>query len=428
MSPWVHPGDPICRGCRGPLSPDDVFCDLGAQPLANALLTHDQLVLAEVHYPLRPLVCRSCLLVQLPNVPDPSDLFPGGYPFFSGQSATWFAHCKTFADAIVKMASLGSTSRVIEIGSNDGTMLRRFRGLGIPALGVEPCARVAEHALMEGLATIQGFWSESFARELAAGHTGEASGVTKSGKANLVIANNVLAHVPDLLDFLRGVRAILAPGGIASFEVPHILNLIQDGAYDQVYAEHHCYFSLHSLRRALELAGLRACGVEVIPTHGGSLRVYADVGPHDTIDIDQVVVLEAEKAAALDCVEGYLAFAAVPPRIKRDARFVLTEHTGHKIVGYGASAKAAVTLNYLGIGPEWIEFVADTTPAKWGHYIPGARIPIVSPRQLEEAQPDVVVNFAWNWREESEANIRRACPNATILYLRDEIPATQEAS
>lgn len=411
MGLFHAPGDPVCRGCGSSLFTQDVFCDLGYQPMANALLTYKQLDQPEIRYPTRALVCRRCLLVQLPHTPPPGDLFPGGYPFYSGSSAGWLVHCKRYADMIVERLKLGPTSRVIEIGSNDGTMLRRFRRLGIPAVGIEPSALLAEHAQMEGLATIQAFWSDRFACELLDHHHADG------GRADLVIANNVLAHVPDLTDFLDGVQTILAPGGTATFEVPYIANLIHDGTFDQVYAEHHSYFSIRSLTEALNRSGLRLDDIEIIETHGGSLRAFVQSGSQsDGSSTKLSVARDWEHEAGLHRSNIYLDFASRAPAIKRLATSMLANLKG-RVVGYGASAKATTILNYLGVGTERIEFVADVTLAKQMKYLPGVRIPVGSEEALRSVQPDVVINFCWNWREESEARIHRLCPDAHVTYL-----------
>lgn len=420
MSPIT---DPECRGCGTSLAATDVFCDLGAQPLANALLSADQLNQPEIHYPLRPLVCRNCLLVQLPDVPKPEGIFTDSYPFFSGQSATWLGHCKRFADQAIKRFGLGPTSRVLDIGSNDGSMLRPFRGKGIPCLGVEPSAGVAQHALMEGLPTMIDWWGTETADRLA--HT-EGNPTGRSWKADLVICTNVLAHVPDLKDFLDGVRAILAPGGVAMFEVPYVGNLIREVQFDQIYAEHHCYFSLKSLDVALERSGLYAFDVEHESIHGGSLRVYAR--DHHNWSAGASVpwmreLLEEGDTRRLHDLATYADFAVEPPKAKRRALNQLGRYySGKRVVGYGASAKAAVTLNYFGLGPETIEFVADTTPVKWGKYLPGSHIPIKPPNALEQAKPDVVVLLAWNWAAEAVPKIQAACPDAEIVVLGSECP------
>jgi len=330
----------------------------------------------------------------------------------------WVKHCRAYAEQVIDALGLGPRSRVLEIGSNDGTMLRGFRDHNIPAVGVEPCEQLAEYAQVEGLATVCTFWSEAFARGMAQNHK------PTPGYADLVIANNVLAHVPDLLDFLRGVKVILAPGGVATFEVPHIAHLIENAAFDQVYAEHHCYFSLHSLAQALGQAGLDVQDVEEIPTHGGSLRIWVRPYSEEWETTDRArLVYQDECDRGLDRIDTYLAFASRPPEVKRRALAILGALEGKRVVAYGASAKATTMLNYLGVGSEWIQAIGDVTSAKRGKYLPGVRIPVVSEDQLQRLEPDVIVNMLWNWRAESEARLRELLPGTPIVYL-NESPST----
>lgn len=396
----------LCRSCGAKL--EHPFCDLGTQPLANGLLSEAQLEAPETHWPLRPLVCAQCLLVQLPDTPPAGEIFTDEYPFYAGQSGAWVEHCDDLALDAIGRFGLGPGARVLELGSNDGTMLRAFTAAepGIHTLGVEPCRGVAQHALRHGIPTDLAFFSECYARELSAG----------GYQADLLIATNVLAHVPDLGDFLRGVRTVLADRGVAILEVPDVGCLIAEAQFDQIYAEHHCYFSLHSLEVAVSAAGLRVADVEHLGTHGGSLRVF--VLREDSTRVLKGLVgdaLRAEVRDGLTDLKTYTDFAARPPGVKIDFLRRLSAHYG-STWGYGASAKAITLLNYCGVGPELIAAVADTTPAKQGRYMPGCRIPIVAPEALAERAPMYVVNFLWNWREESERNIHELCPDAEILY------------
>lgn len=401
--PPIPCSESICRGCGGNVVPDHVFADLGAAPLVNALLNTPDL--AEAHYPLKAMVCQSCLLVQLPQRDISQEaLFPSSYPYRSGLSPEWVGHCTRFAEEVKDRLGLGPLSKVLEIGSNDGSGMARFRGLGIPVLGVEPCAEVADEALQDGFATYKEWWTEAFAKRL--------------GKFNLIIARNVLAHVTDLPDFLRGVKHALATGGTAVFEVPYIKHLIADRRWDQIYHEHHCYFSIWSLNVALRKIGLGIADVEYVPVHGGSLRIYATTDAADKISaMGARAELLHEIEIGLTELDTYLDFAEVPGRAKRRIQRVLGELEGYDVVGYGASAKAATLLNYCGIGPEAIDCVVDVTPDKWGKYLPGSRIRVEPESYLERSQPDVVVNFCWNWKETSERFIRRDAPHARIIYL-----------
>lgn len=403
-----------CRGCGAPLNDDDVFADLGSAPLANALLTKHQLNEPEIHFPLRALVCRECLLVQLPAHAVASALFPASYPFYASQSATWLAHCSKFAREAANRFGLGPTSRVLDIGSNDGAMLRPFRGLGIPAVGVEPCADVARHALMEGFATIIDWWNDRTADRIL--ETGGYSTAKGGWKADLITATNVLAHVPDLEGFLRAASRVLHTSGSLVVEVPYIRHLIQDSRWDQIYHEHHSYFSLFSISQALERAGLTPYDVGYTSTHGGSIRVYAcHAGAYALNGAVWEAACDEEQARGLHNIDTYLRFAERPGIDKAQFWSHFCKHQG--LIGYGASAKAVTLLNYYGVGPDQISAVADITPAKWNKYMPGSHIPILPPNQaLKDAPTNWVLNFCWNWREESEGNIRKVNPQASIFY------------
>jgi hypothetical protein len=397
-----------CRGCGALLRADEVFCDLGAQPLANSLLT--DLRYAEVHYPLRVTVCRYCALVQLPYEHN-DQIFTASYPFFSGQSKTWVSHCEEFATKVVGYET-GAIQNVLELGSNDGTMLAAFQKYDVPVLGVEPCHSVAWHAMLAGIPTIEEFWSLSTRKKLG------------DYKADLIIINNTLAHAEDQFDFLCAVREVLAPGGMVSIETPYLGDMLQTSQWDQIYAEHHCYFSVASLSAMLHRAGLWMYDVEWLPLHGGSIHVWA--GCDSSLPRSKPMIAMQEKELEVGISDGKKLAASwfkdEPAHDKRSVwqRLVVASagapSSVPRIFGYGASAKAAVILNYYGWGPEIIERVVDTTPAKQGHYIPGVRIPIVAPSV--KPIPDIVVNFLHNWREESESNIKALWPNATIFYPR----------
>jgi hypothetical protein len=302
---------------------------------------------------------------------------------------------------------------VLEIGSNDGTLTSAFLQHGMQrTMGVEPCAEVAQSALREGLAVDIQFWTEDYAERL----------VDRGYSADLVVATNVLAHVPDLQDFLRAIKTVLEPDGEIVFEVPHVAKLIQDGRFDQIYAEHHCYFSMRSLWIALLGVGLDIGDVQEVPTHGGSLRIYAGHMDHWQPSERVSAMTKAEDAQGLYDMSTYLSFYPRPAAVKTA---LLRELTSSDCVtwGYGASAKAVTLMNYCGIDPSMITAIADTTPAKQGKFAPGCRIPIVSSVDMAAAQPERIVNFLWNWAEESERNIRKACPEALIINPFDCLPA-----
>lgn len=407
-----------CRGCNSEyLNKNDFICDLGSMPLANALLNKDQLFESEAFYPHRPLVCRECKLIQLPNLPS-GTVFTEDYPFFSGTSLTWYDHAGDLASEAIRRCNLMYDSRVLEIGSNDGTLLWQFRASGIKAsIGVEPCLSVAQHAIMEGIPTFIDFWNTETADKLG-GTLGSSR--HKHWKADLIVATNVLAHVPDLGDFLQGVQDILAPGGSVVFEFAYAGDMLKTVQFEQIYAEHYSYFSLYSLERALGRAGLVVSDVQHLDIHGGSLRVWAQrFNEGATNSVQAFRELEISKGM-LDN-EIYSQFSdRLAKRKKYALKLILEAASNGRVVGYGASAKAIVALNYFGVGPELVDCIIDTTPAKQGKYTPGTHIPIVSPEDAQITQNDTVINFLWNWRSESENNIRHLCSRVPIIYLRPE--------
>jgi SAM-dependent methyltransferase len=385
-----------------------VFVDLGTQPLSNAYVRTDQLDEPEPHYPLRPYICDECLLVQLPVFQTPEKIF-GDYAFFSGQSQTWVKHCDSFATKVIQRFR---PERVLEIASNDGTMLRAFQRWDVTVVGVEPARNVARQALLEGLPTIDRFFTSELADEL----------VADGYQADLIVANNVLAHVPDLDDFLGAIKTVLAPDGVVSIEVPSLVNLIEGNQFDTIYHEHLSYFTLLTACDVLWRRGLRVTNAEEIPTHGGSLRLYAE---HDGSDAR---VPAAVRVRPPDLIVGlaldeHLVYADKPAELKQRMLELLTglRHEGKRIAGYGAPAKATTFLSYCGIGPETFEFIVDSTPSKQGKYLPGARIPIFAPEHLTVEQPDVILINAWNWREEIAAKIERDCDWNPMVLCRDEV-------
>ncbi len=388
-----------CRNCHAELS--RVFVDLGTSPLSNAYVRADQLDEPEPHFPLRPYICDECLLVQLPVFETPETIF-GSYGFFSSQSQTWVDHCNDFADRAVERFR---PKRVLELASNDGVMLRAFHRHGMTVTGVEPARNVARHALLEGLPTIDRFFGRELAAEL----------VTDGYRADLIVANNVLAHVPDLDDFLEGIKAVLAPDGVVSIEVPDLVRLIEDNQFDQIYHEHFSYFTANSACDALRRRGLAVFDVEGVSTHGGSLRLYAN----------HTGIRREEYYAPLGYteVEAFMAYRQRPAALKQRVLELLTglRHEGKIIAGYGAPAKATTFLSYCGIGPETIEFIVDSTPSKQRKYLPGARIPILHPDALIERQPDVIVILPWNWSEEITAKIARDCLWEPMVLCRDKV-------
>jgi SAM-dependent methyltransferase len=379
-----------CRFCGEPLR--DVFADLGSSPLANSYLPPERFSAMEPFYPLRALVCRSCLLVQLQEFESTEHIF-SDYAYFSSYSKSWLAHARRYVAQIVQRLELDGTSSVVEVASNDGYLLQYFRELHIPVLGVEPAANVAAVASARGVPTVVEFFGRATARRLAA-----------ESRADLLIANNVLAHVPDLHDFLGGVALLLAPGGVVTMEFPHLLRLVEEKQWDTIYHEHFSYLSFLTATRLFAAHDLRLFDVEEIPTHGGSLRVYAcHADDRDKPDSPQALELrERERLAGYERLDTYTAYAA---QLAVDKRQILTflielKRQGLRVVGYGAPAKGNTLLNYCGLRGDFLDYTVDASPHKQGRYLPGSRLPIRAPQVLREDRPDVVLILPWNLREE----------------------------
>lgn len=412
----IHP----CRDCGQPLG--RVFVDLGVQPLSNAYVPSDQLDDPEPRYPLRPYICDECFLVQVPVYETPESIF-GDYAYFSSQSRLWVEHCEKFAQETVRWLKLGPWSRVLELASNDGALVKAFHRRGVPAVGVEPAANVARHAILKGSPTIDSF----FGRELA------AEMVAEGFRADLVCANNVIAHVPDLDDFIGGIKTVLAEDGVVSIEFPSLVNLIEENQFDTIYHEHFSYFTLRKLAEALQRRGLEAFDAIELPTHGGSWRLLAGHDGSHPYRQRLMVALETEDASAGDASgygerAVYERYAEEPAKLKVKLLRQLTDlrSQGLRIAGYGAPAKASTLLNYCGIGPEIIEFIVDSTPYKQGKFMPGVRIPIRPESELQERKPDVIVILPWNWSDEIQAKILRDCDwNPTVICRGETLPSRE---
>ena len=378
-----------CRFCQTPLR--DVVADLGMTPLANSFLTEGQLGHMEPFYPLRALVCRSCFLVQLEEYETPTRIF-SEYAYFSSYSSTFLSHASRYVDAVIDRLKLDETSMVLEIASNDGYLLQYFVKRGIPVLGIEPAANVARVAVEKGIPTVVEFFGST---------TAETLGL--ESRADLVVANNVLAHVPVLNDFVAAIRAVLKPSGVVTMEFPHLSQLLAHRQFDTIYHEHFSYFSFHTVKRVLEAHDLAVFDVEEIPTHGGSLRVFAaPAGRRPTESSAPAALLEREQAEGVDRVERYLAFAEDVRAEKRAILkfFIESKEQGLSIAGYGAPAKGNTLLNYCGIGTDFMNFTVDVNPYKQGTYLPGSHIPVKGPEALAEHQPDILFILPWNIKDE----------------------------
>ncbi len=380
-----------CRCCGATL--EHSFLDLGRSPLANAFLTAQDLDRPEAMYPLHARVCAQCLLVQLPQVETPEKIF-GHYVYFSSYSDSWLRHAESFARTAIKSYALGAGSLVIEVGSNDGYLLQYFSAKGVPVLGVEPARNVADVAIAKGIRTVNRFFGLRAARDIAAQY----------GRADLLVGNNVLAHVPDLNDFVAGLAEALQPEGVLAMEFPHILRLILENEFDTIYHEHFCYFSLHSMEQVLRRHGLQAFSVETLATHGGSLRVHVARTSNSSHAADDSVqkTRDLERAQGLDRLETYGGFAAGPLKVKQRLPEMLREakRSGGPVAAYGAAAKGNTLLNYCGIGRDLVEYVADRNPHKQGLFLPGSRIPVFAPEKLHETRPALVLVLAWNLLDE----------------------------
>lgn len=377
-----------CRHCATPLRHPVI--DLGFAPPSNAYLAIENLNRPEITYPLRVLVCDQCWLVQTDDVTDADALFTSDYAYFSSTSSSWVAHAKAYCEVMIPRLSLDADSLVIEVASNDGYLLQYMKAAGIPCLGIEPTASTAAAAEALGIPVLREFFGEALARRL----------VAEGRQADLILGNNVYAHVPDINDFTRGLAAALKPGGTITLEFPHLLQLIQQGQFDTIYHEHFSYLSLLVVQRIFAAAGLRLFAVEELTTHGGSLRIYgahAD-DPRPTQGC-VIALLEREQQAGLDQLSTYRDFQQRAEATKHALlRFLLEERAaGRRVVAYGAAAKGNTLLNYAGVGPDLIALVADGAVAKQQHWMPGNHIPIVAPDALWQGQPpDTVLILPWN--------------------------------
>lgn len=377
-----------CRFCNTELSLE--LIDLGIMPLSNAYLSEADLAKPEKKYPLRVLVCEKCWLVQTEDFAGRDEIFQDDYAYFSSYSTTWLKHAKKYVDDMVKRLGLNEGSQVVEVAANDGYLLQYFQVKNIPCYGIEPTASTAEAARHKGLDIVQSFFGEQLARELA----------VKRGKADLIVANNVLAHVPDIKDFVAGIRELLNPDGVATLEFPHLCKLIEGVQFDTIYHEHYSYLSLTAVSAIFRYAGLEIFDLEELSTHGGSLRIYVrNSGKmNNAISFKVTDLLQREADLGIKTADYCKGFAHKVDAIRAGFReFLLKEKSlGHKVAAYGAAAKGNTLLNYSNVDVNLIEYVVDRNPEKQGKYLPGSHIPIVSEPKLKEDHPACVIVLPWN--------------------------------
>lgn len=384
-------GQSQCRSCGTTLA--HTFVDLGMSPLANSYIKPEQRSRMEPFYPLHVYVCSACLLVQLEQFSSPHDIF-SDYAYFSSFSDSWLAHAKRYVDMIADRFQLGRDSKVVEIASNDGYLLQNFVARGVPVLGVEPAANVAEVAKQKGVNTTVAFFGEKTARDLVADGWG----------ADLIIGNNVLAHVPDLNDFVKGLKVLLNPTGLITMEFPHLVQLMEQNQFDTIYHEHFSYFSFLAVEKVFARHGMTLFDVEELPTHGGSLRIYARHAQDSSKPIGaRAQDLKArEEKAGFGRLDHYLSFGPQVEATKRKllSFLIAAKQEGKRVVGYGAPAKGNTLLNYCGVRTDLIDYTVDRSPHKQGHFLPGVHIPIHSPEKVRETRPDYLLILPWNLREE----------------------------
>jgi SAM-dependent methyltransferase len=380
-----------CRSCGATLR--HTFVNLGMSPLANSYVKPEQLNQTEPVYPLHAYVCAECFLVQLKSIAKPEDIF-SDYAYFSSYSDTWVEHARAYTDAVTKRFGLNGKSWVVEIASNDGYLLQFFVAKGVAVLGIEPAANVAQAAIQKSIPTMVRFFGEDIARDLA----------MQGKQADLIIGNNVLAHVPDLNGFVRGMKFLLDKNGVITLEFPHLMRLMEENQFDTIYHEHFSYFSLVTIRKLFSRHGLKVFDVEELTTHGGSLRIYAGHEDDDLKPIGKRVddLLSREEKAGLTYLEHYLAFGEQVKETKRKfLEFLIAAKREKKfVVGYGAPAKGNTLLNYCGVGSDLINYTVDRSPHKQGRFLPGTHIPIYSPDRIRETMPDYLLILPWNLKDE----------------------------
>lgn len=387
-----------CRHCNDEVTVS--FVDLATAPPSNAYVSNVELKRAEKYFPLRILVCTNCWLVQTEDYADATDLFSSDYAYFSSFSTSWLEHSKRYASDMTERLGLDQNSMVAEIAANDGYLLQYFQNAGIPCYGVEPAGSTAEAARKRGLEIVESFFGVELAVELA----------SQNRLVDLLVANNVLAHVPDINDFVRAFRILLKTGGVATFEFPHLMRLVDEKQFDTIYHEHYSYLSLIALLSVFKQCDMEIFDVEELSTHGGSLRLYCqsnDTGIHP-ISESVSALASKEKQAGLTSEAYYSGFQGRAEKVKNEfLGFLLDANKrGKKVIGYGAAAKGNTLLNFAGVKPDLIPFVVDQNPAKQGKFLPGSRIPILDETWIEKEKPDYIVIFPWNLSNELKEQLK----------------------
>lgn len=380
-----------CRFCSHPLS--HTFCNLGKSPLSNSFLKKEQLNAMEPFFPLHAYVCESCLLVQLEEFQKPKDIF-SDYAYFSSYSSSWLQHSKAYTEEMVKRFGYNSSNFVVEIASNDGYLLQFFKEKSIPILGIEPAANVAKVAESKGVPTLVSFFGTKTAKKLAA----------SGPKADLIIGNNVLAHVPDINDFVQGIKTLLKEGGVVTMEFPHLLKLMEENQFDTIYHEHFSYLSFLTVEKIFAKHGMKMFDVQQLKTHGGSLRIFACHQNDISKEIHPRVqeLRQQEKQFGLDSLDTYFSFEKKVQKIKMDllTALIKLKKEGKSVVGYGAPAKGNTLLNYCSIKTEFLDYTVDLNPHKQGLFLPSTHIPIYSAEKIKETKPDYILILPWNLKNE----------------------------
>ena len=401
-----------CRHCGSSL--EHTFLDLGFAPPSNAYLNLSDLQHPELYFPLKIKVCHHCWLVQTEDCASADSLFTAEYAYFSGTSRSWLEHAERYSERMISELELANESFVIEVASNDGYLLKNFVEKDIPCLGIEPTDSTADEAEKIGVPVLREFFGEALGQQLA-----------QEGKqADLIVGNNVYAHVPDINDFTKGLKAVLKPGGTITLEFPHLMRLIENAQFDTIYHEHFSYLSLAVVQRIFDSAGLRISGVEELPTHGGSLRIF---GCHDydfrgkEPSVDELI--QRELAFGLYDLDTYLEFQLVADQIKNNLlSFLINQKaTQKKVIGYGAAAKGNTLLNYAGVRSDLLPVIFDAAIAKQGKFMPGSHIPVLDPRAIIEAKPDCVLILPWNIAEEVKSQLVQDLPNTQFVTAVPEL-------